>query len=178
MKTYLKLAVGMLFAFLIANSAVAQQGRGQGNGQGRGQGYGQGQQDCNLPDLTEAQQQQMEKLRTEHQKTMLAHHNQMGELQAKLRTLETADKADQNAIDATIDQMGKMRTDMQKKNAAHRQAIRSLLDEKQRLAFDSQDHRGRHHGEGMREGRGRRDGRGGRGMWRNNGDCPNNPDKD
>lgn len=95
-----------------------------------------------LPDLTDAQKEQIEKLRTDHLKTILPLRNKLGELRAELRTLSTADKANMNDINKKIDQIGNVRTQLMKEQAAQRQQIRSLLTDEQRVKFDSHAGRG------------------------------------
>lgn len=109
--------------------------------------------------LTDDQKTQIEKLRTAHQKDMLALKNQIAENRAHYRTLMTADKPDMNAINKNIDEYASLRASMMKKQAAHRQDIRKLLTDEQRLAFDS-----------------RKAGKG-RGMGMGMGQCPNCPHK-
>jgi Spy/CpxP family protein refolding chaperone len=90
-----------------------------------------------IPDLSDAQKEQMEKLRTEHLKTVLPLRNKMGELRAELRTLSTAESASINDINQKIDEIGNLKTQMMKEKAMHHQNIRSLLTEEQRVKFDA-----------------------------------------
>ena len=100
-----------------------------------------------LPDLSEEQKTQIQNLRTEHMKTVLPLKNQLAEMQARLQTLSTAENADMSQIDKTIEEMGEFRTFLMKEGAAHRQTIRKLLTDEQRVAFDSRParQRGRPH---------------------------------
>lgn len=86
--------------------------------------------------LTDDQKEKMNKLRTAKKKDMLQYRNQIAEKKARLKTLETADVADMNAINKTIEELGVIKTDMMKRKAAHKQEIRKLLNEEQRLEFD------------------------------------------
>ena len=155
MKTY-KLVLGIVVLFLAGTLALsAQPGPGQGPGKGKGCTMGM---DCKgIPNLTEDQQKKIGDLRVAHQKEMMAFHNQMGELKAKQKTLTTADKPDMKAINANIDEITKLQNQMMKKAAEHRQQVRNLLTDEQKLWFDS------HVGGGK--------GKMGRHM-RNCGDCP------
>ena len=120
-------------------------GRGQGQGQGQGQGlYQQNNQgmQCNIPNLTQDQQLKIEKMRTANMKEMLQFRNTMAEKRAHLNILRTADKADMNAINKTIDEMGANRTKMMKKREAHRQDVRLILTDEQKVYFDSRRGRG------------------------------------
>lgn len=103
-----------------------------------------------IPDLTEAQREQMKELRIEHMKALQQLRNQMGEKKARLRTLSTGDKVSMTEINSVIEDIGRMRTQMMKLRAQHRQDIRKLLTDEQRVIFDAhkplhQDEH-RHHG--------------------------------
>ena len=93
-------------------------------------------------ELTDAQKEQIEKLRTQHMKNVLPLRNELGELRAELRTLSTVDKVNMTDINKKIDEMGKVQTELMKERAAHRQQIRSLLTDEQRVKFDSHFGRG------------------------------------
>ncbi|NJO90085.1 MAG: Spy/CpxP family protein refolding chaperone [Chloroflexia bacterium] len=155
LKTMVLLMASLLF--IGTTQIKAQKGQMKGN---KAQGWV-----CNIPDLTDDQQKKIDDLRVEHQKIMLNNRNQMMEKRAKLNTLRTADKADMNAINKLIDEMGVLHTQMMKDKEAHHQAIRSLLNDKQRVFFDS--HKGRGFGEGRGSGQGM-----GRGYNRMGNDCP------
>ncbi len=101
-----------------------------------------------IPDLTDQQFEQMKSMRTEHMKEMQSLRNQMMEKKARLRTLSTADKVNMAEINKVIDDIGKMQTQMMKMKEQHRQNIRKMLTEDQRIFFDSHQpmHReGPHH---------------------------------
>jgi Spy/CpxP family protein refolding chaperone len=144
----------MLLVFMAMGTLSFAQG---GNGNGRGQnadGF------CmNIPDLTQEQQDKIEAMRTTHQKTMLANRNQLNVKKAQLEQLMTADKPDAAAINKMIDEMSVIKTEMQKKKAEHRLAVRGLLTDAQRVYFDS--HRGGGKGRGNSCGKGFGNGRGG-----------------
>ena len=109
---------------------------------------------CNIPDLTEEQQNKIDDLRTDHQKSMLQYRNQMQEKRAKLNTLRTAEKTDMTAIDKTIDEIGTLQTQMMKERETHHQKVRGLLTDKQKVFFDTRPGRGFKGEYGMRNGRG------------------------
>ena len=104
----------------------------------------------NLPGLTDEQRDKMKEIRLSAMKAMLPVKNQLGEKKAKLHTLETAEKADINAINNLIDEIASLKTTMAKTHAANKQKMRSILNEEQRLIFDSKRHgqKGSRHGEG------------------------------
>lgn len=91
-----------------------------------------------IPSLTDDQMNQIKNLRTPFMKDMMGLKNKLAENQTHFRTLMTAEKADMDAINSNIDKGMAIKGELMKKEAAHRQDIRKLLNEEQRLAFDSQ----------------------------------------
>jgi Spy/CpxP family protein refolding chaperone len=118
----------------MAGSALAQRGQGKGmmNNADHKAGYCQ-----SIPDLTPDQQAKMETLRTKHIKEVTPLRNELAEKKARLRTLQSADKPDLNSINKVIDEMSAIRANMQKKGAAHRAEISSLLTDDQRVHFNA-----------------------------------------
>jgi Spy/CpxP family protein refolding chaperone len=110
-----------------------------------------------ISNLTADQKKKMAELRTQLKKEILPLKNQLGEKKAKMRTLETADKADLQAINALIDEIQSLHGKIQKLQASNRQEIRKMLTPEQRVDFDlkgmrkeKRHHKGRkgHHPEG------------------------------
>lgn len=139
---------------LVAGSAFAQPPGMHEEGAGR-----QGMHGCRMsghkgmiPGLSEEQQDQIKTLRTEHMKERQSLQNQMAEKKARLRTLSTADKVNMAEINKVIDEFGKMRTQMMKLKEQHRQEVRKMLNDEQRVFFDARQHPhdGRRH-EGMHQ---------------------------
>ncbi|MCD6116042.1 periplasmic heavy metal sensor [bacterium] len=106
-----------------------------------------------LPNLTEDQQKKIETLRTKFMKDGLNIRNQIAEKRARLNTLRTADKLNTSEINKVIEDIGSLRTRMMKMGESHRQEVRALLTEEQRVVFDSMHNR---MGKGCMKGRGRR----------------------
>ncbi len=100
-----------------------------------------------IPDLSEEQKEQIKKLKTDHLKAVLPLKNQMREKEAHLQTLSTGENVNMELVNKTIEEIGEIRTQLMKNKAAHRQQIRNLLSEEQRLFFDSRPQR-----KGMRQG--------------------------
>src|SRR5579872_7021478 len=96
-----------------------------------------------IPNLTEDQKKKIKELRTPLHKEILPIKNLLAEKKAHLKTLQTADKADLNSINSTIDDMAQLQSQLMKKNAAHTQAIRKILTDDQRIAFDMRASGGR-----------------------------------
>ena len=97
------------------------------------------QQECTqiIPDLTEEQKAQVQELRVDQMKQMTTFRNQLMEKRARLRTLETQDNTDMNAINSVIEEMGDIRTNMHKAQAEHRQEVREILTDEQRAFYDN-----------------------------------------
>lgn len=87
--------------------------------------------------LNEEQIKQIEEIRLSGQKEMLPLRNLLREKNARLRTLTTSDTYDQNAIDQIIDEISKIRADMLNMRITHRQEVRMVLTDEQRIKFDS-----------------------------------------
>ena len=147
---------------LAAGSGYAQK---PGKGMGRMDDAPSMNQNCEMmiPDLTEEQQTQIQDLRLKLMKDMMDYKNQLNEKRAKLGTMQTQENPDMDAINKMIEEMGKLRTEMHKQKAKHHQEVRSLLNEEQKVFFDSHKmmgnkrgmhHKGRPARDGQRPGRG------------------------
>lgn len=133
--------VGLML--LLTLSLSAQQGNGQGRQQGK---KGQNSQQCQYQnkgermteylELSTEQKEKIDALKLDHQKKMLPLKNELGEKQAKMQTLKTADPADMKAINGLIDEMAVIKTKMAKDRAALHQEMRKVLTDEQRLKFD------------------------------------------
>jgi len=86
-------------------------------------------------------------------KEMLPLKNELAEKMAHLKTLTTKDKVDMAAINATIDEIVVIKGKMMKLQVAHKQEIRKLLTEEQRIIFDTMPHM-KGHGKGNCDGSG------------------------
>ena len=92
----------------------------------------------------------MDDLRVKHWKDVKSLQDDLAEKRVKLQSLRTEDKVDMDEINDLIEEAGKIRIDLAKKREAHRQEVRSLLTDSQRIVFDN------HQGRGNRGGRGHR----------------------
>jgi Spy/CpxP family protein refolding chaperone len=146
-----------------------KQGKGQGmkgsQGMGAGQHHGQamnghgkhgqrkgmqGQQDMSgMKDLTQEQKDKMKELRLQQMKTMTQYSNQLGEYNARLKTLTTGDDVKLKDVDKLIDKMGKVKLEMAKYRLSHRMDVRALLTDEQKVMFDMHAMKGRHEGRRM-----------------------------
>jgi Spy/CpxP family protein refolding chaperone len=91
---------------------------------------------CNqLPNLTAEQKGKLEKLCAEHQKMMDAAKTEMGKQALEMKGL-MKDPVDVKKAEAKIDEIAKLKADMQKKCLAHRLEVRALLTDEQKAKFD------------------------------------------
>jgi Spy/CpxP family protein refolding chaperone len=86
--------------------------------------------------LSDDQKAQIHKLRISHLKDIQTLRNQIRENRAHFKTLMTSENPDMNVINKNIDELGSFRNQLMKKQAAHIQDIRKLLNDEQRLGFD------------------------------------------
>jgi Spy/CpxP family protein refolding chaperone len=128
-----KVMMGLAFV-LIAASLQAQPGSGYHRGAG-GKGYPL--HTLAIPDLTDEQEQKISALRTSHQKEVLNLRLDLDIKAATLQKIKSAENPDMSLINKTIDEMGVIHTEIQKKKTAHEFAIRKLLTEEQRVVWDS-----------------------------------------
>lgn len=90
-----------------------------------------------LPGLTETQKSDMKNIHINAQKEILPLNNEIGEKEAKLRTLTTVDSPDITEINKYIEEIGDIRTKIKKIEMAAHLNTRKLLNEEQRLIFDT-----------------------------------------
>jgi Spy/CpxP family protein refolding chaperone len=127
--------------------------------------------------ISDEQRDQMRNLRTRHQKEMIPIRADLRVLRVELREL-VSNGANLSALNSKIDQIGKLRTEIEKKSMAQRLAMRDVFTDEQREAFKDRmfmggrgDWGGRGHGErhhrgfGDRDDKGPRGHRGGGGRW-------------
>ncbi|MBN1184443.1 MAG: Spy/CpxP family protein refolding chaperone [Bacteroidales bacterium] len=134
--------VAILLALATAGSMAQcpSGGMGQGNGNkqkvaqsGNGAGYF-----CNnIPNLTDEQKLAIDKIKLDQKKAALETKTEIDSKKIKLNALLTTDNPDKASIDKLIDEIGKLKTDMQKKHAANLIEIRKLLTEEQKVYFDN-----------------------------------------
>jgi len=146
-KNVKRTTVLMLAIIMLAGTQLfAQRGRNLRNDVNRPY---QNRQTCwRIPDLTETQQTKIESLRVEHWKEMNNYRNQMNELRARKRTLNTTAQTDMSELNGVIDQMTDVHNKMMKKSAKHRQDVRKELTDEQKVYFDSRPARGQGYNRG------------------------------
>jgi Spy/CpxP family protein refolding chaperone len=108
-----------------------------------------------IPDLTADQMKKIQKMRLDFQKEMLPLKTKIKAAKLDLQSM-IMEEADQKAIDQKIEEIGKMKIELQKKRIAHWRAMRNLLTDEQKAVFDLHkfghrdkrcDERGPHFGE-------------------------------
>jgi Spy/CpxP family protein refolding chaperone len=98
-----------------------------------------------IPNLTEEQEMKIKELKTAHMKDMLKYKSELEEKNARLKSLQTADEVDMDKIYKLIDDIGAIEIKMAKGRADLHQKIRALLDDEQRVFFDTQYLSGKMH---------------------------------
>lgn len=147
-----KILAASIISLLLAGTVFAQQGQGNRDMRGRDDDRRGPRHDQMMEKLglNEEQKTEIEKIHTENMKESLQIRNQIGEKEAQLRTLETAEKADMGKINKVIDEIGSLKTKMKKMHAQAKQNVRALLTDEQRVKFDT--HPGfRPHGPGPKD---------------------------
>ena len=105
-------------------------------------------------DLTDVQKDVFKQSMLAMQKQLQPIRNEIGEAEARQKTLTTVDKPDMAAINKNIEKIGALKVEMAKIQAKHRIEMRAQLTDEQRIKFDL--HQGKmKHGkgpEGMKHG--------------------------
>ena len=130
--------------FLLGFNANAQYGRGYGPGKGNGNGPGRSYGDGSAPmermeawlDLSDEQEAQIEKLHLDLQKTILPMRNKINEKDAQMNTM-ISEGANQSKIDQLIEEIGDLRTEIQKSRMDTHLKVRELLTDEQKIKFDN-----------------------------------------
>ena len=143
--TILAIAMVMLIGVNAQNSGGKGMGPGgQSFGQGGwgygpcGQAYGPGygQQDQTFLNLSDEQKEELKTLRVKHYKEIKPLRAEMGELQARQRTLMSQEEVDVKSVDKLIDEKTSLMNDMQKKKVNHQLAFREILTDEQQMMLD------------------------------------------
>ena len=107
------------------------------------------------PPLTAEQMEKIAPLRTEHQKGMIDLRADLQKKQLDLRTLMTDEQPDQKKINAVIEEMGALKTQLQKQRVSHWLKVREILTSEQRASLKARGPGfGRRGGDHPRRGRG------------------------
>lgn len=128
------LNAGILIMFLaLTTTTFAQRGQGP-----RFDGMQQG--ECRIPDLTDEQQEQMKTLRIEHRSAMEEYRADMRTLRAEYADLTSGSDYDTEAASERIDALTAVKNKMMKQRLEHRNEVRNLLTDEQKVIFDQRPH--------------------------------------
>jgi Spy/CpxP family protein refolding chaperone len=95
-----------------------------------------------MMNLDEDQKEQVKAIMLDGKKELIPFENQLGEKRARLRTLSSGDSYDVNALNKVVDEMADLQASIKKIHIAKRGEIRSLLNDEQKVIFDSMPDRG------------------------------------
>jgi len=109
--------------------------------------------------LTDAQKEAFKQSMLAVQKQLQPIRNELGEAEARQKTLTTVDKPDMAAVNKNIEKIGALKVEMAKIQVKHHIEMRAQLTDEQRLKFDLFKHQ-------MKDGKGMKGPRGPKGMGR------------
>ena len=101
-----------------------------------------------VPGLTDEQRKKLDALELETEKAVLPVRARIDVLDAELKQMMLAENPDKAAVERKIDEIGGLKTQIEKKRAMHQIAVRGLLTPEQRVDFDRKA-LGRGHGMGF-----------------------------
>ena len=97
------------------------------------------------PQFTPEQQKQMAEFKLSLQKEMIQIDNQLNEKRAQLKTLEQVEKPNMKSVYSKIDEITDLQNQKMKVTATHKNKVRSILTEEQRVKFDLMQGKGMMH---------------------------------
>jgi Spy/CpxP family protein refolding chaperone len=112
----------------------------QGQGMQKGMPRERMQQGMQALNLTDTQKESFKKNMMATQKQLLPLRNELGEAEARQRTLNSAEKPDFGAINKNIDKVAGIRAEMAKIQTKNHLEMRAQLTDEQRLKFDMMKH--------------------------------------
>lgn len=133
MKKYV-LLLGMIA--MISSLVVAQQQISMRNGNGPREKGDKISKMTERLELTKEQSEQFENLLVAHHQVVYPVQNKLKEKKATLRTLTTANEIDNKKIDKTINEISDLEKTLLKAKINNQIAIRSMLNDKQKMIFD------------------------------------------
>jgi Spy/CpxP family protein refolding chaperone len=92
-------------------------------------------------ELTDQQKEQIKTIQVNGWEDTKPLRNQLDVKRAELRALMSSDSPSQKQINAKIEEMGKLRVELQQKRTSHRLAVRALLTNEQQMKFDQMGQR-------------------------------------
>lgn len=118
---------------LVVTGAFAQRGSQQGR---KGQNK-PCERACVKADLSEEQQESIEKAKLVFIKATQADRNQLNELQAKKHTIQTTSPYNKKDMEKVLSEINKIHASMLKEKVRHGLAVKSFLNDEQVVAFDN-----------------------------------------
>lgn len=100
-------------------------------------------------DMTDEQKEKVKTLRISLLKDTGPIENELKEKKATLNTLSSAETVDKKAMEKIIEEIGELNTKLMLAREFHKQDVRAILTEEQRVFFDRKDD----HKRGMRHGK-------------------------
>jgi len=101
------------------------------------QGHEMKERGSKIPNLTDAQKEQLKEVKIKLQKETLPLKNALGEKRARLNTLTTTEGSSDKEINKVIEEIGGLETKMMKAKIASKMEVKKFLTEEQRLFLDS-----------------------------------------
>lgn len=89
-----------------------------------------------LPNLTEAQKTQLKEIREQGRKDSQPQREKMKAMREKLQNMKMSDNPNQKEIDTLIDEMHRLKAQMEKSRTASELKMRSVLTPEQRKVLD------------------------------------------
>jgi Spy/CpxP family protein refolding chaperone len=147
-----KLSYTLIVAMLFASITLSAQQMRRGGGENHPQQFEQkergqrglrdmeerGPKGPRIPNLTEEQKEQLHGFRIEMEKEALPLHNSIGEKEAQLKTLTTSDNYNSSAVENLIEDIGEVKTELEKLKAGQIPKIKSILTDEQLVAFNKE----------------------------------------
>ncbi|MBK3519292.1 hypothetical protein [Carboxylicivirga marina] len=91
---------------------------------------------CLLDDLSEEQQENLKAERVKFYKETQINRNQLGELMAKKRTLQTIEPIDEKGLNKLLAEINQVKSSMAKKQVRHKQSMKAFFTDEQLIAFE------------------------------------------
>lgn len=128
--------VALLLGLAFSAPTMAEHGPGKGERSGPQMMHGGGHGPSWKESLTEVQKLKIKKMKVDYLKVKYPIKARMKTIKIDLAVLVTADKPDQRAIDAKIDELLALKKDILKAKYTHKIAVRKELKADQQVLFD------------------------------------------
>ncbi|QSE97657.1 Spy/CpxP family protein refolding chaperone [Fulvivirga lutea] len=145
MKKLKSTALSLLIVIGGFTFASAQHGPMHGHRLERG--MDDGERGPRIPDLTEEQESKMKELRIAFKDEIRPIENELNEKRAKLKTLTEEENVDRKKVMELVEEMGELKTKLDKREVNHRLDVKQILTKEQQLFLEKrhEDKRGDRH---------------------------------